>query len=320
MIHFIRRTAAAAAALLLAISIFTPAQVQAQDKAKDVRHRPFVHAYNASGSLEDAAAAARAKLEAAGFTIAGEYSPYDGTRIIVVTSEALQAATSKTDFGAFGAAQRVAITAPVIEETGTFAEDGELQVTYTNPTYMALAYRLDDDLATVRSALEGALGSLGEYGSAKGKKAKTLRKYRYKPIIMPSFKSRNELISYGSYEEALAKVEEGLAAGTAGTSKVYRIDIPGKEQTLFGVAMTRECSSDSFVMTSIDFRDVRSSAHLPYEILVSGGKVYALHAKFRIAISFPDLSMMAGGHTFMDIMCSPGDIEDALGEAAGVAP
>lgn len=317
MTHYIRRTAAVAAALLLAVTLFAPSLVQAQDKAKEVRHKPFIHAYNTTDSLEDAAAAVRAKLGEAGFTIAGEYSPYEGTLIMAVTSEALQAAASATDFGAFGAAQRVAITAPLIEETGAFAESGELQVTYTNPTYMALAYRLDDDLSAVRAALEASLGTLGEYGSKKGKRAKTLKKYRYKPLVMPSFKGRNELASYGSYEEAVAKVEAGLAAGDGGASKVYRIDIPGKEQTLFGVAMTRECSDDTFVMTNIDFKEVRSSAHLPYEMLVSGGEVYAQHAKFRIAQSFPDLSMMAGGHTFMDIMCSPGDIEDALAAAAG---
>jgi hypothetical protein len=44
-------------------------------------------------------------------------------------------------------------------------------------------------------------------------------------------------------------------------------------------------------MSEIDFKDVRSTAHLPYDILVSGNRVYALYARFRIAVSFPDLSM-----------------------------
>ena len=50
---------------------------------------------------------------------------------------------------------------------------------------------------------------------------------------------------------------------------------------------------------------------MPYEILVSGKKVFALFARFRIAINFPDLSMM-GDHSFFSIMCAPGEIEDAL--------
>jgi len=66
-------------------------------------------------------------------------------------------------------------------------------------------------------------------------------------------------------------------------------------------------------MDYIDFGDIKSTAHLPYEILVSGNKVYHLYAKFRIAISFPDLSMM-GSNSFMSIMSAPAAIKDALTE------
>ena len=64
-------------------------------------------------------------------------------------------------------------------------------------------------------------------------------------------------------------------------------------------------------MNEIDFHDVKSTAHLPYEILVSGNKVYALYARFRIAINFPDLSMM-GKNSFMNIMSAPETIRKVL--------
>jgi hypothetical protein len=64
-------------------------------------------------------------------------------------------------------------------------------------------------------------------------------------------------------------------------------------------------------MSEIDFHDVKSTAHLPYEVLVSGKNVYALYARFRIAINFPDLSMM-GKNSFMNIMQSPEAIRAAL--------
>jgi hypothetical protein len=64
-------------------------------------------------------------------------------------------------------------------------------------------------------------------------------------------------------------------------------------------------------MSEIDFRDIKSTAHLPYEVLVSDNKVYALYARFRIAISFPDLSMM-GPNSFMNIMSAPEAIRKAL--------
>jgi hypothetical protein len=107
-----------------------------------------------------------------------------------------------------------------------------------------------------------------------------------------------------------------LAAKKGGVSKVYRIDVPGKDESVFGVSLTKNCSGDKFVMGHIDFKPVRSTAHLPYEMLVSGKKVYALYARFRIAINFPDLKMM-GDNSFFKIMCAPDEIEEALTLAAG---
>ena len=69
-------------------------------------------------------------------------------------------------------------------------------------------------------------------------------------------------------------------------------------------------------MSQIDFKDLRSTAHLPYEILVSGNRVYALYARFRIAISFPDLSK-TGNNSFMKIIESPEAIRKALTKAVG---
>ena len=44
--------------------------------------------------------------------------------------------------------------------------------------------------------------------------------------------------------------------------------------------------------------------------------MYALPAEFRIAINFPDLSMM-GDNSFMSIMCAPEAIEAALTSVVG---
>jgi hypothetical protein len=69
-------------------------------------------------------------------------------------------------------------------------------------------------------------------------------------------------------------------------------------------------------MTEIDFKPIRSTGHLPYEILVTGSEVEALHARFRIAMNFPDLSMM-GANSFMNIMPSPDAIMESLTLGAG---
>lgn len=70
--------------------------------------------------------------------------------------------------------------------------------------------------------------------------------------------------------------------------------------------------ADKTVMSVTDQADIRHTAHLPYEMLVSGSKVYALHGKFRIAQSYPDLTMT----TFMKISNAPDAIEAALNSAA----
>ena len=77
------------------------------------------------------------------------------------------------------------------------------------------------------------------------------------------------------------------------------------------MAEAQKYMDDKFIMSEIDFRDIKSTAHLPYEVLVSGNKAYALYARFRIAIDFPDLSMM-GSNSFMNIMKTPEAIRKAL--------
>ncbi len=282
-------------ALLLSLSAY------AGDKLK-----PFILASNAPGDMAAVVADTKTKLSGAGFEIVGEYSPYDGTNIIIVTNDALKKNAAATDKGGYGAVQRISVT----------DKDGSIQVAYTNPTYMAYAYQLKGDLKEVTEALEKALGKEQAFGSKKGLDKDDLKGYHYM-FGMPYFDEPDVVAEHGTYDKAIKAVEAGLAAGKGGVSKVYRVDIPGKQQTVFGVAMTDGMSSDATIMKEVDFMDIRSSAHLPYEMLVDkDGKVYALSAKFRIAMNFPDLSM-AGEHSFMGIMASPDAIKAALAQAAG---
>ena len=274
-------------------------------QADDVKLKPFILASKTNGDMAATVAQVKQKLTAAGFEVVGSYSPYDTATILVVTNDALKQDAAQTDFGAFGAAQRVTVT----------KAGGELQVAYTNPVYMANVYQMKGDLAPVAAALKSALGDQGEYGPDKGLTADDLRDYHYK-WLMPYFSDRLKLASYGSYDKAVQAVEAGLAAGKGGVSKVYRIDIPGKQTTVFGVHMTDDCSGDKYIMDRIDFKPTKSTGHLPYEMVVKGDTVYALPAEFRIAISFPDLSMM-GSNSFASIMCAPSAIQKALTAAAG---
>ena len=268
--------------------------------------KPFFLADAASGDFAQTVTETKAKLTSAGFGVVGEYSPYKGANIIIVTSDALKKNAGATEFGGYGAVQRIAVTDMA----------GSIQVTYTNPVYMAAGYRMAGDLSDVAATLKGALGEQKTYGSEKGLTAKKLKKYHYM-FGMPYFDDPSVLAKYASYDEAMQKVKTALAAKKGGVSKVYQLDIPGKKQTVIGVAMTEGMSDDTTIMTEVDFKDIRSTAHLPYEMLVhEDGKVYALHGKFRIALNFPDLSMM-GKNSFMGIMASPDAIKKALSQAAG---
>lgn len=277
--------------------------------ADEVLLKPFILGSKGPGTVAEKAEAAKAALTANGFMVVGSYSPYPNATVVVVTNDALKANAAKSEHGGFGAMQRVSIT----------KQDNEVQVAYTNPVYMANAYRMAGDLKGVAASLEKALGNIETFG-AKGMTAAKLRKYHY-TIGMEYFDEPSVLAEHKSYDEAVSAVESNLADGAAGVTKIYRINIPGKQETVFGVAMKGKTPGDKYmddkhIMSAIDFKELRSTAHLPYEILVSGKKTYALYARFRIAANFPDLSMM-GSNSFMSIMSAPEAIRKALVSAAG---
>ena len=272
--------------------------------------KPFILGSTTTGSVGDQVAGVKKSLTDNGFEVVGEYSPYETAHIIIVTNNDLKKAAASHDRGGYAAGQRIAIT-----KVGD-----QVQITYTNPVYMAAAYHVKGNISAVTSALKKALGEVKEFGPAEGMDAEDIAGYHY-TFGMEYFDEPYSLASYDSHAEAIAAVEKGLAAQAGGATKVYRIDIPGGKQTVFGVGLSSETTGtkymdDTFIMNEIDFKETRSTAHLPYEILVTGDEVEALHARFRIAVNFPDLSMM-GSNSFMNIMPSPDAIKASLTEAAG---
>ena len=286
--------------LLSALLLFSIGNVTADD----AKLKPFVLASKGAGKVAEKSEQAKTALIAGGFTVVGDYSPYPDATILIVTNEELKKNAAASEHGGFGAIQRVSVT----------KVNDEVQVSYTNPVYMANVYRMKVDLSSVAAGLAAALGKVEEFG-AQGMTASQARKYHYM-MGMEYFDEPSLLAEYASYEEAVQSVDAKLTTNNNGVTKVYRVDVPGKDESVFGVAMkaAKEADNymdDQFIMKEIDFRDVKSTAHLPYEILVSGNKVYALYARFRIAIDFPDLSMM-GKNSFMNIMKTPEAIRYVL--------
>jgi hypothetical protein len=286
--------------LILAVLFSTTATTE------DTLYKPFIVASNGLGTLEEKTQSTRLALEAAGFEVSGQYSPIEGTNIIIVTNDALKNIAAMSDKGGYGAAQRVSVT-----EVGDTVE-----VAFVNPVYIQYGYRLQGDMQPVYDALVASLGNVRSCGADDKKMtAEKLGKYHY-TVGMQYFDDPSGLGSFASYEEAVAAVANGLAKTGDALTQVYRIDIPGKQQTVFGVGMkmTNEDEQDidaAFQMSIVDFEGCKKRAYFPYEVLVDGNDVEALHMRFRMAMHFPNLSMM-GKHGFTKLMSAPGATEDAL--------
>lgn len=292
--------------------------------------KPYVLAYTTPAPMAAAVKQVEKKLQGAGFQIVGSYMPYQQATVIAFTNSALEKAAAQTKFGGYGAVLRASVTQPWKPKNGhtIVPESGPLQVAYTNPPYWENAFRWSQSAIatsqTVATELDKALGHQSEFGSyndyKNGISAEDLRGYHYM-FGMEYFTDPSTLADYGSYQQAVSAVAHGLAQHAGGTTKVYEVKIPGKDQTVFGVGLTaNNCSGDKYIMSRIDHGKRHNTPYAPYEILVAHtGKVYALYGRFRIAIAWLGLPMMESstGATFFNIMCAPNAIEKALTKASG---
>jgi len=138
---------------------------------------------------------------------------------------------------------------------------------------------------------------------------------------LEGFNGFMDLAEHKSHKAALSFVEAGFNKDLKGMKKVYRIDIPGKKQSIFGISLTNDTKdqkflNDSFVMDIIDNKELRRSAHLPYELMVDNKRVIIMHPHYRLAINFPDLHMF-GKHSFGKLMDLPYVYEEYLVQLAG---
>jgi len=273
----------------------------------DTSYQPFVLASVSETSLDEQTAATITALQGAGFTVAGQYSPLENTNVIVVTNANLKSIAALSEKGGYGAGQRVSVS----------ERNGQTEVAFVNPLYIQFAYRMEGEMQSIHDQLSNVLGNVESFGAEKKMTARKLGKYHYM-VAMQRFDDPSELGSFESHEAALAAVENGLAREGDPLSLVYRIDIPGKDQVVFGVGMKATSAEEDEVdideahqLSIVDFEGYSKVAYFPYEILVNGKDIEALHMRFRMAVHFPDLSMM-GQHGFTKLMSSPGATEDAL--------
>jgi hypothetical protein len=277
--------------------------------AADQTYQPFVLASVSDDGLAERTESTITALELAGFEVVGRYSPLEDANVIIATSENLKSVAALSPRGGYAAGQRVSVA----------RRNDQTEVTFVNPVYIQYAYRLEGDLQSVYDQLSTALGVVEPFGAEKKMTAKKLGKYHYM-VGMQRFDDPSELGEFESFEAAVAAVENGLALEGDPLMPIYRIDIPGKQQSVFGVGMKATSDAEEEVdideahqLAIVDFEGHSKVAYFPYEILVNGNEVEALHMRFRMAVHFPDLNMM-GKHGFTKLMSSPGATEDAFEE------
>jgi len=272
--------------------------------------KPYILAFETTESISAVKTKIKSNLEKNGITVVGEYRPAgDQNRynIIFTSDDLINAVKSKGGLTGFAAALRI----------GIIRDNGKTIVSYTNPKYWGNAYFRDyypnvtSTYTSVENNLEKAMKTSGsfngkEFGSEDGLSVKDLRKYHYM-IGMPYFDDTEELEDFDSYQEALNKVESNIKKGVPNVKMIYKIKIPGKNLVLYGFALSGEDGESNF-LPIIDIGNPKHTAFLPYEMLIMDNEVHMLHGRFRIALSFPDLTM----GTFSKIMSTPGDIEDLL--------
>ena len=273
-----------------------------------VRYKPFILGHETTGSMSETVAATQKALMANGFRVVGQYVPFARTTILCATNPELLNAAAHAKNGGFGAVERISVT----------KLHGKLQVSYVNPDYMAVAYGLSPLLQT-DAALKSALGATKVFGSRRGLTRNELKpgNYHY-AIFMPYFNNVYRVRKFPSHAAAVNTIRANLMNHVATTSLVYEVNVPGtaKPTTVFGVGIKSGKGSDHHILHIVDDHRYRGYAYVPNELMVVGRRAISLRPRYRIAVNFPDTSMM-GSHGFMNIMSAPPAIRKVFKQVAG---
>jgi hypothetical protein len=244
------------------------------------------------------------KLQAEGFTVVGRHTPKGlpaHASLVVTDTAMLEAIRTIGGPGIIAAGIRVGVQA-----------DGT--VSYMNPDYWYRAYlrgafrSAQAPVKALQARLSKALGDGPTFG---GDVAEAdLANYRYMFGMERFDASNSELSSHASFEDALKSVQDNLTKGLGNTSRVYEVVMADRKIAVFGVAMNDPADGEGGWVNKIGADHI---AGLPYEIFIVENKVYALYARYRIALAWPALGM----GQFMGIINTPEAIRQTLARIAG---
>ncbi|MBN1250940.1 MAG: hypothetical protein JXR51_04230 [Bacteroidales bacterium] len=257
------------------------------------------------GSINDISKKVTAALTEKGFKIFGSYYPqgkYSNKVIAFTRDDLYKVALSGKDQKFLAAMLKVGLI-----------KDGEkVKISLLNPEYIFNAYfrgsfaTYKDKLMKVDSDAKEALKSIGGEFTAfgGGLSAKELQKYHYM-MGMPYFDEPIELKIFSSFEEGTKIIEENLNSKKSSTEKVYMLKFSNSKIALYGIALNDKEKGEAAFLPKIGTDHI---AAMPYELLLIDNKAIMLHAKYRLALHWPKLTMAQ----FMKISSTPGKIEDIL--------
>ena len=243
-------------------------------------------------------------LEEEGFVVLESYEPAEDSRRKVLSfthPKLLKVVSGLRETAGYFSVWRMALTEA---ETGT-------EISLQNPEYWGNAYLQDEypvAESTVKELISRLLDAFGSgssniaFGSSQEFSAEDLREY----IICSAcliLRIRWNWENSNPITRPWKTIETNLR-NSENCIKVFRQTVKSQETVLYGIGLKGATGEGQF-LPIIDIAEHKHTAFLPYELLVNGKMVYMLHGRFRIAVSFPDLTMM----TFGKIMSTPGDIE-----------
>lgn len=257
------------------------------------------------GSIEASIGTVKNALENSGFNVIGEYQPGNSENLAVVCytrPDLEKIALDFVDRGSLAAALKI----------GFKKEGNSVKISMLNPIYLFYAFFVDgvekheNELSKISEDAKNALKKVGTdftpFGGNLNKKE--LQKYHYK-VMMPYFKDAEKLNEFASFDEGLKVIQKNLASGKGKTKKVYELIYPDKKIAVFGVGLFNPDDGEPKFLPIIGEENI---AALPYEIILQGNTATILPGKYRLALSWPELTM----GTFMKIMSTPGDIKETL--------
>lgn len=285
--------------LILSIAILSQIILTAQEQSS------YFQVGTTTENMEDAMNTVKTALQNSGFNVIGEYNPAGSENLGVVCytrPDLEKIALSFADHGALAATLKI----------GFKKEGNSIKISMLNPMYLFYGYfiegvdKQEKELAKISEDAKTAMKKVGTdftpFGGALTKKE--LQKYHYK-MMMPYFEDAEELSEFVSFEAGLKIIQNNLKNGKGNTKKVYELIYTDKKVAVFGVALLNPEDGEPKFLPIIGDENI---AAMPYEIILQGNTATILPGKFRLAISWPELSM----GTFMKIMSTPGDIKDTL--------